>query len=124
MADTATITIAQQPDGSFSADVSPPAIKPDNKKNVKLKIDTPGWMFDGVTSPPPKAQGWTNVGSGVFIENGSDFTKKADSTSTEVKLKDKGDDKGQHPQHHYLCCLTNGSSMINTDPIIIDRDGN
>lgn len=124
MADTATITVAQNSDGSFSASVAPDTITPDSQKSVKLEIDSPGWMFDSVTTPPEKAQGWTSVGSGVFIENGSDFSMKSDSNSTQVKLKDKGDDKSQHPQHHYLCCLTNGSSMINTDPIIIDRDGN
>lgn len=125
MANTATITISVQPNGFFQASVDPATITADDSKNVKITIsdDSPDWTFFEVPVAPTKAEGWHNVGLGVFIENGEDFTLKSDSTNREVKLKDSGKDKGDHPQHHYLCCITNGTASINTDPIIIDKSG-
>ncbi|WP_265528494.1 hypothetical protein [Sphingomicrobium marinum] len=124
MADKARITVTQQSDGSYSASIGPDSITPDSNKDIKLDIDTSGWMFDSQVSAPPEANGWTSIGSGIYVENGSDFSLKNDSNSTKAKINDTGADRSVHPTHRYLVCLTDGTNHINTDPIIIDRDGN
>lgn len=117
MGDKATITVSNN-----TATISPPSITPDMNKKFKLDIGTDGWEFDTSNSAavPPKAEGWTSVGNGLFVQFGSDFSLDK-SGSTSIKVSDSGADHATHPQHNYLVCLTDGTNHINSDPVVIDR---
>lgn len=122
MTEHATITVASDGKGGFTASVSPAEIQVNENKDCSLDIETEGWAFDPSASKPSKLDdNWVSLGHGLYIEYGSDFTVKDKSNGTSLKLKDSGADKGSHPKHKYLVCLTDGSSHINTDPVIIDK---